>query len=96
MKSASTKNGSKKAASATQARKLHGRIAFKINSKRQLALSPIHIPPESFICPMFLVPKKDGFLRPIIDFWELNKFVRWEPFKMEGIHLVKDLLQKGD
>ena len=45
---------------------------------------------------MFVVPKKDGGTRPIIDLRELNKFIHWEHFKMEGIHLIKDLLQEGD
>ena len=49
-----------------------------------------------FISRMFLVPKKDGSHRPIIDLRELNKFIKREHFKMEGIHLVKDLLQQGD
>jgi hypothetical protein len=50
----------------------------------------------TFISRMFLVPKKKGSQRPIIDLRELKKFVHWEHFKMEGIHLVKDLLQEGD
>ena len=53
-------------------------------------------PSESFISRMFLVPKKDGSQRPIVDLRDLNKFIVWEHFKMEGIHLVKHLLQKGD
>ena len=55
-----------------------------------------HPEPDSFVSRMFLVPKGDGSHRPIIDLRELNKFIRWEHFKMEGIHLLKDLLQKGD
>ena len=53
-------------------------------------------PQKGFISRMFLVPKKDGSYRPIIDLRQLNKFIRWEHFKMEGIHLVKDLLRQGD
>ena len=40
---------------------------------------------------VFLVPKKDGGQRPVK---KLNKHVHTEHFKMEGIHLVKDLLKK--
>ena len=58
------------------------------------AVAGVH--PEGFISRMFLVPKKDGSHRPIIDLRELNKFIKGEHFKMEGIHLVKDLLQQGD
>ena len=51
---------------------------------------------QTFVSRIFLVPKKDGSHRPIVDLRELNKFIRWEHFKMEGIHLVKDILQEGD
>ena len=42
-----------------------------------------------------MIPKKGGGLRPIIDLRDLNKSIHWEHFKMEGIHLIKDLLQQG-
>ena len=45
---------------------------------------------------MFVVPKKDGSVRPIINLREQNKFIHWGNFRMEGIHLVKDLLQEGN
>ena len=57
------------------------------------------IPPplgRGFLSRMFVVPKKDGNVRPIIDLRDLNKFVFQEHFKMEGIHLIKDLLREGD
>ena len=61
------------------------------------AVSIAHPPlGEGFTSRMFVVPKKDGSVRPIIELRELNKFIHWEHFKMEGIHLVKDLLQEGD
>ena len=44
-----------------------------------------------------LVPKKDRPHRPIVDLRQLHKYcIRAEHFKMEGIHLVKDLLHKED
>ena len=45
---------------------------------------------------MFMVPKKGVGQRPIINLKYLNKFVKSEHFKMEGLHTVKALLQKND
>ena len=49
-----------------------------------------------FVSPLFLVPKKDGTQRPVINLKKLNSFVEYNHFKMEGIHLLKDLLQPQD
>jgi len=49
-----------------------------------------------FYSNIFLVPKKDGGQRPVINLKALNNFVNKEHFKMEGIHTLKDLLRKGD
>ena len=43
-----------------------------------------------------MVPKKDGGQRPIINLKKLNSFVQTQHFKMEGIHMLKDLLKPGD
>ena len=51
---------------------------------------------QTFVSRIFLVPKKDGSHRPIVDLRGLNKFIRWEHFKMEGCHLVKNILQEWD
>ena len=40
--------------------------------------------------------KKDGQFRPVINLKPLNRFVRSQHFKMEGMHVVRDLLQQGD
>ena len=45
---------------------------------------------------IFIRPKRDGGLRPIFNLKELNKFIQYEHFKMEGFYVVKNLLQKGD
>ena len=45
---------------------------------------------------MFLVPKKDGRLRPVINLKALNQSVKTEHFKMEGIYMLKDLLKAGN
>ena len=52
--------------------------------------------PQGFYSQMFLVPKKDGRQRPVINLKRLNQSVKTEHFKMEGIHMLKDLLKAGD
>ena len=49
-----------------------------------------------FISSLFLVPKRDGNSRPVINLKELNVFLKYDHFKMEGIHLLRDLLQPQD
>ena len=51
---------------------------------------------DQFESHLFLTPKKDGSLRPVFNLKNLNKFVRYEHFKMEGIPAVVDMLQPGD
>ena len=49
-----------------------------------------------FVSNMFLVPKKDGGQRPVVNLKGLNKYVQTEHFKMEGLHTVKQLVRPGD
>ena len=51
---------------------------------------------EGFYSRLFLVPKKDGQMRPMINLRPLNQFLVHNHFKMEGMHVVRDLLQKND
>ena len=51
---------------------------------------------HGFLSTVFPVPKKDGGQRPVINLKSLNRFVHTEHFKMEGIHILKDLLRAGD
>ena len=60
------------------------------------AISEIYNPQDGYFSNLFLVPKKDGGQRPVINLKGLNHFVQYEHFKMEGIQTVKDLLQPGD
>jgi len=50
--------------------------------------------PKNFVSQIFLVEKKDGGQRPVINFKSLNQFVKAAHFKMEG--LLPDLLQPGN
>ena len=45
---------------------------------------------------LFLVRKKDSKQRPVIKLKKLNQSVVPKHFKMEGIHLLKDLLKPGN
>ena len=47
----------------------------------------------SAIC--FLVSKKDGGQRPNINQYELNQSTPYCHFKMEGLNLLKEILEKG-
>ena len=51
---------------------------------------------ESFVSQIFLVEKKEGGQRPVINLKSLNNFVKTEHFKMEGLHNLPDLIQQDD
>ena len=51
---------------------------------------------EGFYSTLFLVPKKEGQYRPVINLRSLNRFMKVEHFKMEGMHIVRDLLQNDN
>ena len=52
--------------------------------------------PASFISQIFLVEKTGGGYRSVINLKCLNQFIRAEHFKMEGLHLLPDLIQHRD
>ena len=49
-----------------------------------------------FLSNLFLVGKKDGDNRPVINLKNLNAFIPYLHFKMEGLHLLKDMLKEKD
>ena len=49
-----------------------------------------------FISSLFVMPKKGGSHRPVINLKPLNCSIPYEHFKMESIQMLKDLLKKGD
>ncbi len=51
---------------------------------------------EGFVCSLFVIPKKSGGFRPIINLKPLNRFIRYEHFKMENVESARFLLRKGD
>ena len=48
---------------------------------------------QNYVSQIFLVEKKDGGQRPVINLKGLNQFVKTEHFKMEGLHLLPNLMQ---
>lgn len=51
---------------------------------------------QEFISTIFLVPKKSGGMRPIINLKPLNNYVKTIHFKMETLQTALHLLQKGN
>ncbi len=47
--------------------------------------------PQGFYGNLFFVPKKDGGIRPIINLRNLNQSISAPHFKMEGLHMLRDL-----
>ena len=51
---------------------------------------------DQFTSKLFIIPKKDGSLCPVINLKPLNCFLKNHHFKMEGIGKVKELLMRRD
>ena len=52
--------------------------------------------PDQFVDHIFLRPKKNGTFRPVFNLKPLNRFIRYEHFKMEGMQMLSSMLQNGD
>ncbi len=51
---------------------------------------------HGFECSLFVIPKKSGGFRPIVNLKPLNQFIQYEHFKMENLDSGRFLLRKGD
>ena len=60
------------------------------------AVKQVSACPDQFLSPVFLVQKKDGGQRPVINLKRLNQYVEYQHFKLEGIQALKSLVKKGD
>ena len=62
------------------------------------AVTQVHNPqPQgSFYSTLFLVPKKGGQMRPVINLKKLNEWVIPQHFKMEGMGTLRELLRMND
>ena len=66
---------------------------FKIT---RVAIQKVVPTQGQFLSNLFLVEKKDGGKHPVINLKNLNKFIPYEHFKMEGLHCLKLLLEQDD
>ena len=64
--------------------------------KDAIMLVPSHQIPEGFYSTYFLVPKKTGDLRPILNLKPFNKFVHVPTFKMETLQNVIMSVNQGN
>ena len=88
-------------------RQLPGKIGFSllgtqlIDNEIQQMLAKGAIPSASmvsrqFVSNLFIIPKKNGSLRPVINLKPLNEFVQYHHFKMEHLTHLLDLLRGGE
>ena len=60
------------------------------------AISLVQGDAGGFISQIFIVPKKDGGYRSVINLRALNNYILEEHFKMEGFHMVKEMIRPQD
>jgi hypothetical protein len=51
---------------------------------------------DTFISNIFLVQKKNGKVRPVINLKKINQYEEYHHFKQENLKIVLDLIQKND
>ena len=51
---------------------------------------------KGFVCSLFVIQKKSGGFRPIVNLHELNQFIRYEHFKMENLDSARSFLRIED
>ena len=74
-------------------------IKQEINSlleKKAIEVVPFSQIHSGFYSTLFLVPKKTGDLRPVINLKALNRYLRKQHFKMDTLSKVINLVGKGD
>ena len=63
---------------------------------RKGAIQKVRSQRDQFLSNLFLVEKKEGGNRPVINLKNLNAYLPYLHFKMEGLHLLKVMLQEKD
>jgi ribonuclease HI len=59
----------------------------------------IEIVPETELCfvsGLFVIPKRTGGYRPIVNLKNLNRYIEYHHFKMEGVQILKDTIRPLD
>ena len=51
---------------------------------------------HQFLSSFFLVKKKDGGNLPVVNLKDLNRYIPYQHFNMEGFFLLKEILLPGD
>lgn len=72
---------------------LDGEIQTLINKGAMMKVHPCTC---QFLSQIFLVPKKDGSYRPVINLRPLNRHIEQVNFKMDCLRMMKDLLRQDD
>lgn len=52
--------------------------------------------PDQFLSSIFVILKKDTGHCPVINLKTLNRSLAYKHFEMEGLFLLKEVLEKGD
>ena len=63
--------------------------------QRKPYIQPVPDDREGYTCLIFLVPKSESSLCPVLNLKSLNRYVITHQFKMESIRTVKGLMQRG-
>ena len=63
---------------------------------RKGAIKEVSPAPGQFVSRIFMVPKKGGSVRPVVNLRPLNKFVAKKKFKMENSAVLRDLIKPKD
>lgn len=63
---------------------------------RKEAIQNVKPSPDQFLSSIFVIPKKGTGHRSVINLNKLNKHIPYVHFKMEGLFLLKEVLEKGD
>lgn len=65
-----------------------------LKDKQAIHEAPLEGMEAGFVSSLFMVPKKGGGQRPVINLKGLNNYLEYFHFKMEGIQMLRDLLRK--